>query len=177
MLFVSCRFAYQKTPLHGILKESCDRLWQVTGTCHMQQTALSACNTLAIRKQKSNNVASQPAQPQLQFVCLTDCASVCVCVSVCQNNATGHKFNLANKHVGLHTNTHTQWESEREAAGDVCRLCVTKTNCSHVQNCLAGQFLMLVECFSHFQHFSQVVQVCYRVYFIFFTGSAFMFCS
>lgn len=60
-LFVvySSTFAYQKTPLHGILKESCARLWQVTGTCHMQQTALSLphlpphqslCNTLAIRK-------------------------------------------------------------------------------------------------------------------------------
>lgn len=126
MLFVSCRFAYQKTPLHGILKESCDRLWQVTGTCHMQQTALSACNTLAIRKQKSNNVASQPAQPQLQFVCLTDCASVCVCVRVCQNNATGHKFNLANKHVGMHThtNTHLHTVGERERSSWRCVDCV-----------------------------------------------------
>lgn len=89
LVVYSNTFAYQKTPLHGILKESCNRLWQVTGTCHMQQTALplpqlsphhSLCNTLAIRKQKFNNVASQPAQPQLQFVCLTVSASVCMYV-------------------------------------------------------------------------------------------------
>lgn len=108
------------------------------------------------------NFSSFVSQSLQVFVCM------CESMRMCQSNATGHKFNLANKHVGMHTNTHTH--SEREKQLEMCRLCVTKTNCSHVQNCLAGQFFMLVECFSHFQHFSQNVQVCYRVYFIFFTG-------
>lgn len=51
---------------------------------------------------------------------------VCVSVRVCQNNATGHKFNLANKHVGMHTHTHTHKHTvgeRREAAGDVSTVC------------------------------------------------------
>lgn len=55
----------------------------------------------------------------LNSVCLSPRVRVCVSVRVCQSNATGHKFNLANKHVGIHTNTHAGCERESEAAGDV----------------------------------------------------------
>lgn len=52
---------------------------------------------------------------------------LCVCVRVCQSNATGHKFNLANKHVAIHTNTHTLRGRERAREGakqlEMCRLC------------------------------------------------------
>jgi len=59
------------------------------------------CNTLAIRTQ---NLTMSPGQPHLHIPHpggIPGKAPLQVCVYRCKCSATGHKFNLANKHVAL----------------------------------------------------------------------------